>query len=109
MTHVQFVSRAARSIARALNLNEDLCEAISLAHDVGHTPFGHTGESILNDISMEKLGQVFAHNLNSVRILSSVRSIFASIILSISLRIIWLTKFVSDTWFAESMKFLFAK
>jgi len=68
MTHVQFVSRAARTIARGLGLNEDLCEAISLGHDVGHTPFGHTGESILNDISMEKLGQVFAHNLNSVRI-----------------------------------------
>ena len=54
MTHVQFVSRAARTIARALGLNEDLCEAISLGHDVGHTPFGHTGESILNDISKDR-------------------------------------------------------
>ena len=74
MTHVQFVSRAARTIARALNLNEDLCEAISLGHDVGHTPFGHTGESILNDISKEKLNQVFAHNLNSVRIFTTIEN-----------------------------------
>lgn len=74
MTHVQFVSRAARTIARALGLNEDLCEAISLGHDVGHTPFGHTGESILNDISKEKLGQVFAHNINSVRMLMKIEN-----------------------------------
>ena len=74
MTHVQFVSRAARSIARALNLNEDLCEAISLAHDVGHTPFGHTGESILNEISKEKLSQVFAHNLNGVRVFTTIEN-----------------------------------
>lgn len=74
MTHVQFVSRAARTIARALGLNEDLCEAISLGHDVGHTPFGHTGESILNDISKEKLGQAFAHNLNSVRMFMKIEN-----------------------------------
>ena len=74
ITHVQFVSRAARTIARALGLNEDLCEAISLGHDVGHTPFGHTGESILNDISKEKLGQVFAHNLNSVRMFMKIEN-----------------------------------
>ena len=74
MTHVQFVSRAARTIARALGLNEDLCEAISLGHDVGHTPFGHTGETILNDISKEKLGQVFAHNINSVRMLMKIEN-----------------------------------
>ncbi|MEG0872844.1 MAG: HD domain-containing protein [Clostridia bacterium] len=55
MTHVQFVSRAARTIARALSLNEDLCEAISLGHDVGHSPFGHGGEKILSEISTEKL------------------------------------------------------
>lgn len=74
MTHVQFVSRAARTIARALNLNEDLCEAISLAHDVGHTPFGHTGESILNEISKDKLSQVFAHNLNGVRVFTTIEN-----------------------------------
>ena len=68
MTHVQFVSRAARTIARALSLNEDLCEAIALGHDVGHTPFGHAGEEILSKLSKEKIGKEFAHNLNSVRI-----------------------------------------
>lgn len=74
MTHVQFVSRTARTIARALGLNEDLCEAISLGHDMGHTPFGHTGESILNDISRENLGQAFAHNLNSVRVFTTLEN-----------------------------------
>lgn len=68
MTHVQFVSRVARTIARALSLNEDLCEAIALGHDIGHTPFGHTGEAILSDLSMQYLGKGFAHNLNSVRV-----------------------------------------
>jgi len=49
--HVQLVSKVARTIGRALRLNEDLIEATSLAHDVGHTPFGHTGEKFLNDIA----------------------------------------------------------
>lgn len=44
MIHVQLVSKTARTIGRALNLNEDLIEAIALAHDIGHTPMGHTGE-----------------------------------------------------------------
>lgn len=74
MTHVQFVSRASRTISRALGLNEDLCEAISLGHDIGHTPFGHIGERILNKISKENLGYCFAHNLNSVRILKSIEN-----------------------------------
>lgn len=69
MTHVQFVSRAARTICRALGLNEDLAEAIALGHDVGHVPFGHVGERILCDISLEKTGNNFLHNLNSVRVL----------------------------------------
>ena len=69
MTHVQYVSKAARTIARALELNEDLCEAIALGHDVGHTPYGHFGESILNKISKTyNSGKCFAHNLNSVRV-----------------------------------------
>ncbi|MDD3304393.1 MAG: HD domain-containing protein [Clostridia bacterium] len=72
ITHVQFVSRAARTIARALGLNEDLCEAISLGHDVGHVPFGHFGESILNEISLRRTGLCFAHNLNSVRVFKDI-------------------------------------
>ncbi|MCX8075367.1 MAG: HD domain-containing protein [Clostridia bacterium] len=67
ITHVQFVSRASKTIARALGLNEDLCEAISLGHDLGHVPFGHEGEYILNDISMSELGEIFSHNVQSVR------------------------------------------
>ena len=67
IVHVQLVSKIARTIARALNLNEDLVEAIALGHDIGHTPLGHEGERILNDISMRELGEYFAHNLQSVR------------------------------------------
>jgi len=74
MTHVQFVSRASRTIARALGLNEDLCEAISLGHDIGHTPLGHTGEHILDRISKKYLGYSFAHNLNSVRQLTVIEN-----------------------------------
>lgn len=67
MTHVQFVSRASKTIARALGLNEDLCEAMSLGHDIGHVPFGHEGEYILDRISRKNLGEIFAHNVQSVR------------------------------------------
>lgn len=73
-THVQFVSRTARTIARALGLNEDLCEAMALGHDIGHVPFGHTGERILNKISLEKTGKVFAHNVQSVRTLMNLEN-----------------------------------
>lgn len=65
--HVQLVSKIARTIGRALNLNEDLIEAISLGHDVGHVPFGHVGESILNEISLKYLDKPFKHNVQSVR------------------------------------------
>ena len=67
ITHVQLVSKIARTIGRALNLNEDLIEAIALGHDIGHTPLGHVGESILNDISRRELGEYFAHNIQGVR------------------------------------------
>ena len=64
MTHVQMVSKIARTIGRALNLNEDLIEAIALGHDLGHVPFGHTGEAILNRISLEYTGRMFNHNVH---------------------------------------------
>lgn len=67
MTHVQLVSKIARTIGRALRLNTDLIEAISLGHDIGHTPIGHTGEKILNEISREIDKTYFAHNIQSVR------------------------------------------
>lgn len=65
--HVQLVNKIARTIGRALNLNEDLIEAISLGHDIGHTPFGHVGEAILNRISLENNEGYFMHNVQSVR------------------------------------------
>ena len=67
ITHVQLVSKIARTIGRALNLNEDLIEAIALGHDIGHTPLGHVGEAILNRLSLKELGEYFAHNIQGVR------------------------------------------
>lgn len=67
MLHVQYVSKIARTIGRALGLNEDLIEAAALGHDLGHTPFGHTGEKILDKISRELGEGYFMHNVNSVR------------------------------------------
>lgn len=64
LTHTLEVSQIGRTIARALDLNEDLVEAISLGHDLGHTPFGHCGEGVLNELV--KGG--FNHNVQSVRV-----------------------------------------
>ncbi|MGN0819397.1 MAG: deoxyguanosinetriphosphate triphosphohydrolase [Christensenellaceae bacterium] len=64
LTHTLDVSQVARSIARELNLNEDLAEAIALGHDLGHTPFGHAGERSLNDLSSHG----FKHNEQSLRV-----------------------------------------
>lgn len=67
MIHVQLVSKIAKTIGRALGLNEDLIEAISLGHDLGHVPFGHVGEAILNELSLEYEHTYFHHNVQSVR------------------------------------------
>src|SRR4030043_1645416 len=64
LTHTLEVSQIARSISRALGLNEDLTEAISLGHDLGHTPFGHLGEEILNELCPGG----FRHNEQSLRV-----------------------------------------
>ena len=72
MTHVQMVSKIARTIGRALNLNEDLIEAASLGHDLGHVPFGHVGESILNELSLKYKEGYFDHNVQSVRTLMRI-------------------------------------
>ena len=74
MTHVQFVSKIARTIGRALNLNEDLIEAASLGHDLGHVPYGHVGEAILNKISLENNEGFFNHNIQSVRTLMDIEN-----------------------------------
>ena len=70
LTHSMEVSQIARTIARTLMLNEDLSETLSLAHDLGHTPFGHSGEESLNEC-MEKYGG-FDHNLQTVRIVTLI-------------------------------------
>ncbi len=64
LTHTLEVSQIARTIARALGLNEDLTEAIALGHDLGHTPFGHIGEQVLNELCPEG----FRHNEQSLRV-----------------------------------------
>lgn len=67
--HVQLVDRVARGIGRLLGLNTDLIEAISLGHDVGHTPFGHAGERFLSKYFNARTGKYFNHNVHSVRVL----------------------------------------
>lgn len=64
LTHTLEVAQISRTIARALNLNEDLTEAIALGHDLGHTPFGHSGEQMLDKISIDG----FKHNIQSIRV-----------------------------------------
>jgi dGTPase len=70
LTHTLEVAQHARTLGRALRLNEDLCEAISLAHDLGHTPFGHIGEETLAEILKNDGG--FEHNLQSLRIVDEL-------------------------------------
>ena len=68
MTHTLEVSRIARTIARALRLNEDLTEAAAMGHDLGHTPFGHAGEAALSDV----MGIPFRHNEQSLRVVDKL-------------------------------------
>ncbi|MBL8480777.1 MAG: deoxyguanosinetriphosphate triphosphohydrolase, partial [Rhodocyclaceae bacterium] len=70
LTHSIEVAQIARSIARALQANEDLAEAVSLAHDLGHTPFGHAGQDALNECMRDYGG--FEHNLQSLRIVDQL-------------------------------------
>jgi dGTPase len=75
LTHSIEVAQIARSIARALRLNEDLTEAIALAHDLGHTPFGHAGQDALNECMKEYGG--FEHNLQSLRVVDKLEERYA--------------------------------
>ena len=68
LTHTLEVSQIGRTMARALRLNEDLVEAISLGHDLGHTPFGHCGEGVLNEL----VSTGFHHNIQSVRVVEEL-------------------------------------
>lgn len=75
LTHSLEVAQLARGIARTLNLHEDLAEAIALAHDLGHTPFGHAGQDALNDCMREHGG--FEHNLQSLRVIDKLEQRYA--------------------------------
>ncbi|HVR37432.1 MAG TPA: dNTP triphosphohydrolase, partial [Methylomirabilota bacterium] len=70
LTHTMEVAAISRNIARALNLNEDLAETIALAHDLGHSPFGHKGERVLNKLMKGRGG--FEHNRQSLRIVEQL-------------------------------------
>jgi len=78
MDHVLFVASAARTVARCLGLNEDLAEAIGLAHDIGHAPFGHQGEVFIKDEiivknkSLEKLMPSFGHEVYGLRVVDKI-------------------------------------
>ena len=76
LTHSMEVAQIARSITRRLNLNEDLVEAISLAHDLGHTPFGHAGQDALNTCMKDHGG--FEHNLQSLRVVDVLEDHYAA-------------------------------
>jgi dGTPase len=76
LTHSIEVAQIARSIARRLKLNEDLVEAVSLAHDLGHTPFGHAGQDAL-DTCMKEYGG-FEHNLQSLRVVDALEERYAA-------------------------------
>lgn len=75
LTHSLEVAQLARGIARTLNLHEDLTEAIALAHDLGHTPFGHAGQDALNDCMKDYGG--FEHNLQSLRVVDKLEQRYA--------------------------------
>ncbi|MES2578930.1 MAG: deoxyguanosinetriphosphate triphosphohydrolase [Pseudomonadota bacterium] len=75
LTHSLEVAQIARGIARTLNLHEDLTEAIALAHDLGHTPFGHAGQDALNDCMRDYGG--FEHNLQSLRVVDKLEQRYA--------------------------------
>jgi len=76
LTHSLEVAQIARTVARALRLNEDLVEAISLAHDLGHTPFGHAGQDALNECMRDFGG--FEHNLQSLRVVDQLEDRYAA-------------------------------
>jgi dGTPase len=72
LTHTLEACGIARNVARALGLNEDLTEAIGLGHDLGHPPFGHIGEAVLDDCVHERYGSHFRHNHHSLRVVEKI-------------------------------------
>ena len=72
LTHTLETAGISRTVARALRLNEDLTEAIAFGHDLGHTPFGHTGEEALDEALAERFGRRFRHNEQSLRVVETL-------------------------------------
>ncbi len=72
LTHTLETAGISRTVARALRLNEDLVEAIALGHDLGHAPFGHTGEEALDEVLAERFGRRFRHNEQSLRVVEGL-------------------------------------
>ncbi|MGH2844605.1 MAG: HD domain-containing protein, partial [Thermoleophilaceae bacterium] len=72
LTHTLETTGIARTVARALALNEDLTEAIGLGHDLGHAPFGHIGEAVLDECVRERWGRAFRHNEHSLRVVERI-------------------------------------
>jgi dGTPase len=72
LTHTLETTGIARNVARALDLNEDLTEAIGLGHDLGHAPFGHIGEAVLDECVRERWGHAFRHNEHSLRVVERI-------------------------------------
>jgi dGTPase len=75
LTHTLEATQISRTVARALRLNEDLTEAIGLGHDVGHPPFGHIGEAVLDACGRERFGQGFRHNEHSLRVVEHLEAL----------------------------------
>src|SRR4051812_1907578 len=75
LTHTLEATQISRTVARALRLNEDLTEAIGLGHDVGHPPFGHIGEAVLDACGRERFGHGFRHNEHSLRVVEQIESL----------------------------------
>ncbi len=75
LTHTLETCGIARTVARALGLNEDLTEAIGLGHDLGHPPFGHVGEGVLDQCVRERWGHAYRHNEHSLRMVDEIESL----------------------------------
>jgi dGTPase len=75
LTHTLEATQISRTVARALRLNEDLTEAIGLGHDVGHPPFGHIGETVLDACGRERFGRGFRHNEHSLRVVEQLEAL----------------------------------
>lgn len=86
LTHTLEVCQVARTISRALGLNEDLADAIALGHDLGHTPFGHMGERVLDRIARERGMEGFAHARQSLRVVEHLEKEGRGLNLSIEVR-----------------------